>query len=146
MTTGRWAIDRTQSATAWTSISNDLFITNANTRVGSNNYLFTNDDIGNSLRIHPSAGFGTGSLQGVYHITGIAGTLAILNASPGGIGTAGGTWTLGGAVNNPNFITIIRRLFSTQLFGMSQSQFSNFVIGILKISIKIKILCQSHYS
>ncbi len=106
LTTGRWAIDRTQSATAWTSISNDLFITNANTRVGSNNYLFTNADIGNSIRIQPSAGFGTGSLQGVYHITGIAGTLAILNASPGGIGTAGGTWTLGGAVNNPNFITI----------------------------------------
>ena len=26
LTTGRWAIDRTQSATAWTSISNDLFI------------------------------------------------------------------------------------------------------------------------
>jgi hypothetical protein len=106
LTAGRWAIDRTQSATAWTSVSNDLFITNANTRVGSNNYLFSNADIGNSIRIQASTGFTVGSLQGVYHITGIAGTLAILNASPGGIGTQGGTWTLGGAVNNPNFITI----------------------------------------
>ena len=106
LTAGRWAIDRTQSATAWTSVSNDLFITNANTRVGSNNYLFSNADIGNSIRIQSSAGFTAGSLQGVYHITGIAGTLAVLHASPGGIGTQGGTWTLGGAVNNPNFITI----------------------------------------
>lgn len=106
LSAGRWAVDRSQSASAFTSLSNDLFITNANTRVGSNIYLFSNADIGNSIRIQPSAGFTTGSLQGVYHITGIAGTLAVLNSSPGGIGTAGGTWTLGGAVNNPNMITI----------------------------------------
>jgi len=106
LTTGRWAIDRSQSATAWTSNSNDLFITSVNSYVGSNNYRFTNADIGNSIRIQPSAGFGTGTLKGNYFITGIAGTLATLNTSPGGIGTQGGIWALGGAISNPNDITI----------------------------------------
>ena len=106
LTSGRWAIDRSQSATAWTSNSNDLFITSVNTYVGSNNYRFSNADIGNTIRIQPSAGFGTGSLQGNYFITGIAGTLATLSASPGGIGTQGGTWSLGGAVSNASYITI----------------------------------------
>lgn len=106
LTAGRWGIDRTQSATAWTSNSNDLFIISVNSYVGSNNYRFTHADIGNSIRIQPSAGFGTGSLKGNYFITGIAGTLATLNTSPGGIGTQGGIWALGGAISNPNDITI----------------------------------------
>jgi len=101
ITSGQWAIDYTQSATARTT-ANDLIVSSTVTRVYSPSYIFSNSDIGNSIKIYS----GTGWTLGLYYITGIAGTMANISASPGIAGTSGASFSLGGAVNHPNFTTI----------------------------------------
>lgn len=99
LTSGTWTIDYTQSATAKTS-GIDLIVSATNTRVFSPSYIFQNSDIGNSIRIYSPSGW----TNGLYYITGIAGTMANLSASPGTANTTNGYWTLGGATNHPNYV------------------------------------------
>jgi hypothetical protein len=98
LSAGSWTIDYTQSGTAKTALT-DLIVDTTVTRVFSPSYVFKNSDIANSLKIYA----GTGWTLGIYYITGIAGTMAILNVSPGLAGTTGGSANLGGAVNHPNY-------------------------------------------
>ncbi len=99
LTSGTWTIDYTQSGTAKSS-GQDLIISATNTVVFSPSYVFRNSDIGNSIRIYSPSGW----TNGLYYITGIAGTMANLSSSPGTANTTGGHWTLGGATNHPNYV------------------------------------------
>jgi len=101
LSAGTWTIDYTQAAIAKTSVS-DLIVDTTVTRVFSSSYVFKNSDIANTLRIYS----GVGWTQGIYYITGIAGTMAILNASPGIAGTSGGVGNLGGAVSHLNYTLV----------------------------------------
>lgn len=101
LSSGTWSIDYTQAATAKTSTS-DLIVDTTVTRVFSPSYTFRNSDIGNSIRIYA----GTGWTLGIYYITGIAGTMAVINTAPGLAGTTGGSWSLGGAVSHLNYTVV----------------------------------------
>jgi len=98
LSAGSWTVDYTQSGTAKT-FGIDLIVSATNTRVFSPSYIFQNSDIGNSIRVYSPSGW----TNGLYYITGIAGTMANLSSSPGTAGTTDGYWTLGGAVNHPNY-------------------------------------------
>lgn len=98
LTAGSWTIDYSQSGTAKTTTS-DLIVDTTVTRVYSPSYVFRNSDLGNSIKVYG----GVGWTVGLYYITGIAGTMANISASPGLAGTTGGSWSLGGAVNHPNY-------------------------------------------
>lgn len=112
LSSGTWAIDYSQAATAKTSGTDlivDAVINSSTTRVYSPTYIFQNSDLGNSIRIHA----GTGWTIGIYYISGIAGTMASITLPGGmnirpyagnaaGVGTVGGSWVLGGATNHPN--------------------------------------------
>lgn len=101
LTSGTWTIDYTQSAIAKTSTS-DLIIDTVATRVYSPSYTFKNSDLANTIRVSAGAGW----TAGIYYITGIAGTMATLNATPGIAGTTGGSFSLGGAVSHLNYTSV----------------------------------------
>jgi len=124
ITTGRWCFDHTQSSIARTSGS-DLIVDATVTRVYSPTYTFTTPDISNIINISG----GVGWTQGFYTITGIAGSMAIINASPGLAGTTGGVWALGGANNSPSTAPLVIQTGGIWIKAGSYTTGTGFTIG-----------------
>lgn len=68
-----------------------------NTKVTSATHNFVAADVGNILQVTAGAGW----TQGFYQILSVAANAATLDRSPAAVGTAGGTYAVGGALASP---------------------------------------------
>lgn len=103
LSSGTWAIDYTQSATARTTFSDISII--ASSSIASAGNSFSVAMVGNSIRVLG----GTGFTPGIYIINSVIGSSATLDRSPGLLTSTGGSAYLGGAFSD----------FSSALFGCS---------------------------
>lgn len=110
---GSWTIDYTQIATASKTYT-DLVITPNTNIIQSTANPFTVNMIGNSINISGGTNFTTG----VYLITSLSGSNAVLDRNVGTLSASGGTGSVGGALLNwTGFCSLTTAdAFNTQLY------------------------------
>jgi hypothetical protein len=92
---GNWTVDYTQIPTATRTYTDLAIVTNTIT-VQSTANPFTVNMIGNSIKISGGVNFTTG----VYIISSLSGSNAVLDRNVGTLGATGGTGSQGGALSN----------------------------------------------
>jgi len=90
---GNWTIDYSQVSTAYKTYT-DLVITPNTSTIQSTANPFTVNMLGNSIRISGGVNFTTG----VYIISSLSGSNAVLDRAVGTVGATGGTGSQGGAL------------------------------------------------
>lgn len=95
--TGATGTDYSQQSAAQYNATDLTIDATLNTKVTSASHNFVSTDVGNILRITAGAGF----TVGCYQIVSVASNAATLDRSPGSVGTAGGTYYVGGAFASP---------------------------------------------
>jgi hypothetical protein len=110
---GSWTIDYTQIATASKTYTDLVITPNANI-IQSTANPFTVNMIGNSINISGGTNFTTG----VYLITSLSGSNAVLDRVVGTLSASGGTGSVGGALLNwTGFCSLTNAdVFNTQLY------------------------------
>jgi hypothetical protein len=110
---GSWTIDYTQIATASRTYTDLVITPNANI-IQSTANPFTVNMIGNSINISGGTNFTTG----VYLITSLSGSSAVLDRVVGTVSASGGTGSVGGALQNwTGFCSLTAAdAFNTQLY------------------------------
>lgn len=94
---GASGTDRSQQDAAHASGVNLTVDAATNTDVAPDGYTPVAADVGNLIQITAGAGF----TAGFYEITAVVSGKWRLDRSPAAVGTAGGTWALGGAMASP---------------------------------------------
>jgi hypothetical protein len=97
---GNWSVDYTQNASASKTYT-DLVITTNTITIQSTANPFTVNMIGNSIKISGGTNFNTG----LYIITSLSGSNAVLDRSVGTVGATNGSGSMGGALATWNGYT-----------------------------------------